>query len=333
MEIQRLISLPIFFLITTFTIIATAELCHPQDKEALLQIKQDFGNPRILRSWTSETDCCSGSWYLVGCDEETNRVNILKVLYTHSVTGQISPAIGNLTGLQILSFSKLPNLGGTIPYSITNLNNLYFLEISYTGISGPVPSFLGTMTNLVDLLLSGNKFTGAVPTSLAQLSKVENLDLARNRLSGTVPEIYGSFKNNYVGIHLSHNLLTGTIPRSYATGNFSSLDVSRNRLTGDASFLFGNPNLNNQVNLAGNQFEFDFSRVKVNPGLQLFDISRNKIYGSIPRSLTKLTGLRVFNVSYNNLCGEIPDGGDLQNFNETSYFYNKCLCGAPLPPC
>ncbi|GAB4843807.1 hypothetical protein Ancab_040475 [Ancistrocladus abbreviatus] len=311
---------------------AAAELCNPIDKQALLDIKQSLGNPRILRTWHPNTDCCSG-WFLVSCNKsDANRVWFLKVLYSHHVSGHISPAIGNLTHLEILSFSKLPNLSGSLPQTLTNLNKLTYLEVSHTNIGGTVPEFLSQMTSLTDLILTGNQFTGSVPPSLVRLTKLENLWLDENKLTGAIPSNYGSFGNNILDLTLAGNQLTGPIPRSLANGNFSTLNFSRNKLTGDASFLFPNKNLLG-IDLNKNLLSFDLSNVKFNLFLQDIDISHNMIYGRIPKSLTKLTNLQRLNVTYNNLCGPIPTGGTLQNFNETSYFHNKCLCGAPLPAC
>ncbi|GAB2227993.1 hypothetical protein Droror1_Dr00009822 [Drosera rotundifolia] len=303
----------------------SAELCHPQDKAALLQIKQDFGNPRTLKTWTPETDCCA-DWFLVSCNNTNNRVYFLKVLYSHHVTGFISPAIGDLTYLTILAFSKLPKVTGTIPQSITKLTNLEFLDISYTGISGTIPEFLFEMNSLTTLILSGNKFTGPLPTSPNLLNL--DLDLNNNLFTGTIPAIYASFK----GVSVAGNKLTGTVPKVFEHGNFSTFDVSNNKLTGDPSFVFNNKNLF-VIHLQGNDFTFDLSKVKYSVIFQEIEIQKNKIYGTIPTSFTKITGLRVFNVSYNNLCGKIPVGGNLQSFDTSVYFHNKCLCGAPLPAC
>ncbi|GAB4843806.1 hypothetical protein Ancab_040474 [Ancistrocladus abbreviatus] len=312
--------------------IAATELCNPIDKQALLDIKQSLGNPRILRTWDQNTDCCGG-WFLVLCKSDTNRVWFLKVLYSHHVFGQISPAIGNLTHLEVLNFSKLPHLSGTLPHTLANLKKLYSLWVSYTNISGPIPEFLSQMTNLTDLFLTGNQFTGSVPPSLVQLTKLETLHLDKNKLTGAIPANYGSFARNILYLTLAGNQLTGPIPKSFANGNFSTLDLSRNKLTGDASFLFPNPNVF-EIDINRNLLSFDLSKVKkFNSVLNHIDISFNNIYGNIPKSLTELTGLQYLNVTYNNLCGPIPTGGTLQNFNETSYFHNKCLCGAPLPAC
>ena len=128
-------------------------------------------------------------------------------------------------------------------------------------------------------------------------------------------------------------MLSGPIPKSMGNLNFSFLfDVSRNKLEGDASFLFGKSKAVSTMDLSRNQFEFDISRVEFSTNLTTLDLNHNKIYGSLPSSLTKLA-LQSFNVSYNRLCGAIPQGGRLQEYDMYAYFHNKCLCGAPLPPC
>ncbi|TKY62563.1 Polygalacturonase inhibitor [Spatholobus suberectus] len=35
-----------------------SELCNPEDKKVLLQIKNDLNNPYLLASWDPNTDCC-----------------------------------------------------------------------------------------------------------------------------------------------------------------------------------------------------------------------------------------------------------------------------------
>jgi hypothetical protein len=82
-----------------------------------------------------------------------------------------------------------------------------------------------------------------------------------------------------------------------------------------------------------------------------FDLSGNKLYGSIPRSLLSLelleslllqdnylkgsipefnhSSLRVFNVSSNDLNGSIPTTHTLQSFGPDSYSSNPQLCGPP----
>ena len=67
--------------------------------------------------------------------------------------------------------------------------------------------------------------------------------------------------------------------------------------------------------------------------LESLDLSRNKLFGDIPASLSNLTFLSDLDVSYNNLTGRIPSGSQLQTiYAAHPYMYegNDGLCGPPL---
>ncbi|XP_022151656.1 polygalacturonase inhibitor-like, partial [Momordica charantia] len=133
-------------------------------------------------------------------------------------------------------------------------------------------------------------------------------------------------------LYLSHNQLSGEIPTSLAGIDFNVIDLSRNKLQGDASMIFGGNKTTQIVNLSRNLLEFNLSAVVFPQSLTSLDLNHNKIFGGIPPEMTKLS-FQFMNVSYNRLCGEIPVGGQLQSFDVYSYFHNKCLCGAPLGSC
>lgn len=156
----------------------------------------------------------------------------------------------------------------------------------------------------------------------------------RNKLSGPIPESFGSFKTPLVLLDLSNNMLSGTIPKSLGKLNISTLDLSNNKLTGDALFLFGKNKPLQQISLRQNQFKFDFSKVVRPLELASLDIAFNQVYGSIPREFGQFHGWTLFNVSYNQLCGKVPKGGRLKQFSVYGMAHNKCLCDAPgLPTC
>lgn len=284
---------------------AISELCNPQDKKVLLQIKKDLNNPYLLASWNPDTDCCD--WYCVQCDLKTHRINSLTLFSDTNFSAQIPPSVGLLPYLETLEFHKLPKLTGPIQPAIAQLTRLTSLRISWTNISGPVPSFLARLTSLTFLDLAFNNLTGSIPGSLSQLPNLLALHLDRNHLTGSIPSSFGSFKSN-PDIYLSHNNLTGPIPTELGNLSISVLDLLRNQLS------------------------FDLSEVEFPASLTSLDLSHNKVYGKLPMGLTALD-LQYLNVSYNRLCGEIPVGGKLQSFELYSYFHNKCLCGSPLPSC
>ncbi|KAJ0699764.1 putative leucine-rich repeat domain superfamily [Helianthus annuus] len=112
------------------------------------------------------------------------------------------------------------------------------LRLSWTNLSGPVPSFLSQLPNLNFLDLSFNNLTGSIPPELSKLTNLGALHLDRYKLTGVIPESFGTFTGNVPDPYLSHNQLTGYVPISLGYLNFSRVDVSRNRLTGDFSMFF-----------------------------------------------------------------------------------------------
>ncbi|KAJ1380337.1 Leucine-rich repeat [Sesbania bispinosa] len=318
-----------------FSPFALSERCHSQDKKALLKIKEDLNNPYLLASWDPNEDCCE--WYCVKCDDKTNRIYELDIsssLPDPDLKGQIPPSVGDLPYLEYLTFHKLPNLVGPIQPTITKLTKLKYLIITNTNISGPVPDFLAQIKSLELLHLSFNNLSGSIPGSLYQLPNLVSLHLDRNKLTGPIPDSFGSFNKPGPDLILSHNQLSGPIPGSLGNLDPERIDLSRNKLEGDASMLFGSTKRTQILDLSRNMLEFDLSNMKFpKKSLIWLDLNHNKIYGSIPVGLTKVEYLQQFNVSYNKLCGEIPQGGELQRFDMYSYFHNKCLCGSPLPPC
>ncbi|KAK1412885.1 hypothetical protein QVD17_34473 [Tagetes erecta] len=280
--------------------------CNKNDEKTLLKIKKSLGDPDILASWKKTLDCCE--WNNVACDvQNSGRVTELTIS-SSNISGQIPEEIGDLPYLETLVFRDLKNLNGEIPLAITKLTRLTQLIISKTHISGPVPSFLSKLTNLY------------------------NLDLSFNKLTGSIPESLGGFTGHVPNIYLSHNQLSGNVPKSLGYLNFSIIDFSSNHLTGDLSMFFGANKTIQIADFSRNNFQFDISELEYPWSLASLDLSHNKIYGSLPETLTEVF-LAYFNVSYNRLCGKIPQGGDLQYFDKSCYVHNRCLCGSPLPPC
>ncbi|KAK9053261.1 hypothetical protein SSX86_029894 [Deinandra increscens subsp. villosa] len=316
-------------------LVATAERCHPDDKTAILKFKNSFSNGReLLTSWTPDRDCCD----IFDCDETTNRIIDFSLTYSN-LAGPIPESIGDLTFLKTFRLHKMPYLIGQIPRALTNLKHVTFFDISWTNVSGRVPTFLSELQSVMILTLSFNNLSGPIPSSLATLPNMIGLDLSRNRLTGSIPNSFGHLVSpSSLGLSLSHNMLSGEIPASLGNMNFSSIDVSRNNLFGDASMLFGSSKNTTTIDISRNNFAFDLSRVSfMTNNLVTLDISQNKIYGEIPSQILESYMLQSLNVSYNRLCGTIPSPWKLkyrsEGFDNSSFLHNRCLCGSPLPQC
>ncbi|KAI7981443.1 Leucine-rich repeat protein FLOR 1 [Camellia lanceoleosa] len=66
--------------------------------------------------------------------------------------------------------------------------------------------------------------------------------------------------------------------------------------------------------------------VKFPNTLKDLDLSRNLVFGKLPKAIS---GLEKLNVSNNHLCGPIPPN----KFPASAFSDNDCLCGSPLSPC
>ncbi|GAB2233226.1 hypothetical protein Droror1_Dr00002445 [Drosera rotundifolia] len=277
--------------------------CDPNDKEILLQIQASLGNPqKLVDNWQLEGGCCK-SWG-VECND-IGRVRYFFASFSDHPF-QIPPSVGGLEYLEYMAFSDLPNLVGSIPDTVATLSHLQTLRISNCRLSGQIPSFLGQIKSLQTIDLNTNNLSGSIPSSLSQLKYLTQLALSNNKLTGPIPELRSldpSFnKQNPLYIWLYFNNLSGTIPKSFGNISIEWLDVAGNKLTEDASFLFGHDKAIRFLCLSRNQFSFDLSNVTVPQFMEGLLINDNKIYGCIPESFNR-AAFDQFDVSNNLLRG------------------------------
>lgn len=169
-------------------------------KDALIAIYNSTNGD----NWTNNTNWLSNepisTWY--GVTTNGNKITELN-FENNNLTGTLPTEIGNLTGLEWLSFY----LG----------NN----------ISGPLPESIGNLTELRLLSFEDNNFTGEIPNSYSNLTKLSGFWLWNNKLSGNVPEFLTTF-NNLVFLDISFNQFSGTLPDFTTLPNLNWLNISSN---------------------------------------------------------------------------------------------------------
>ena len=188
----------------------------------------------------------------------------------NQLSGEIPPALGNLTGLKSLALQR-NQLSGEIPPALGNLTNLERLSLQGNQLSGEIPPELGNMA----VFLHGNQLEvpatndvdRAVLTTLYNATDGENWGAHQNWLSDEhVFQWYGvavGSNGRVTGLYLSENGLSGEIPPDL--GNLTSLralDLTLNDLQGEIP-----PELGNLVNL------------------QSLWIFANRLSGCVPTSL------------------------------------------------
>ncbi|KAG4192673.1 hypothetical protein ERO13_A07G164800v2 [Gossypium hirsutum] len=160
-------------------------------------------------------------------------------------------------------------------------NRVVELRLPGIGLSGPLPIAIGNLTQLHTLSLRFNALSGSIPSDFAKLTSLRKLYLQGNRFSGEIPAFLFTLQK-LIRLNLANNNFTGTIPESF------------NNLT----------------------------------RLGTLYLENNHLSGSIPE--IDLPALVQFNVSFNKLNGSIPKG--LSGKPKTAFEGNS-LCGKPLVSC
>uniref|UniRef100_A0A5B7B3Y2 non-specific serine/threonine protein kinase n=1 Tax=Davidia involucrata TaxID=16924 RepID=A0A5B7B3Y2_DAVIN len=153
---------------------------------ALMAIKYGLHDPyNVLENWDiNSVDPCS--WRMVTCSPD-GYVSALG-LPSQSLSGTLSPGIGNLSNLQSVLLQNNA-ISGPIPASIAKLEKLQTLDLSHNKFNGGIPSSLGDLNNLNYLRLNNNSLTGPIPESLSKVEGLTLVDLSFNNLSGSLPKI------------------------------------------------------------------------------------------------------------------------------------------------
>ncbi|KAK1603711.1 hypothetical protein QYE76_027384 [Lolium multiflorum] len=163
--------------------------CRPQERDALLAIKQGIAEKEDLWSWQQESqDCCQ--WKRITCNSVTGHVMELDLSGSY-LQGQISPSLLSLKHLEYLNLRSTFLCGpdGRLPEFLGSLSNLRHLDLSYLNCPGELPLQLGNLSKLEHLDLThlyddSRRSMGLTDISwLARLTLLVHLDMSYTNLS------------------------------------------------------------------------------------------------------------------------------------------------------
>ncbi|KAK8947852.1 putative inactive leucine-rich repeat receptor-like protein kinase [Platanthera guangdongensis] len=207
----------------------------------------------------------------------------------HGITGDEADALlvfkASLTNASALSSWSSTNGSPCSPASTWNgiacdAGSVASLRLAGLGLSGRIDvEALARLPGLRSISLNGNSFSGQIPP-FSRLQALKSIYLSGNSFSGPIPNDFFSAAYHLKKLWLSSNAFEGSIPPSLAKA---------------VSLM--------ELHLEGNRFS-----------------------GSIPD--LRITTLVSFNVSKNKLSGPIPSS--LSKFNASSFAENAGLCGSPL---
>ncbi|KAF4359474.1 hypothetical protein F8388_001518 [Cannabis sativa] len=253
----------------------------------------------------------------------------LTLLYLdrNQFSGPLPEIFGSFSELRFLNLSH-NKFSGKIPNSISTLYpKLTFLELNHNLFTGKIPDFLGKFKALDTLSLSHNKLSGTVPKTFVNLTKIFNLHLSHNNLTDPFPELkvkgIESLDLSYNNFHLK------TIPKWVTTSPiiyslklakcgikmklddwkpsqthfYDFIDLSENEISGSPIGLLNRTELLVGFWASGNKLKFDLEKLKIVKTLKYLDLSKNLVFGKVPKAVT---GVGKLNLSHNHLCGAIP---------------------------
>ncbi|AQK81527.1 LRR receptor-like serine/threonine-protein kinase EFR [Zea mays] len=294
-----------------------------------------------LRSWNSTAHFCR--WAGVSCIR--GHVVSLQLSYL-GLVGTISPAIGNLTYLELLDLNR-NQPSGSIPSSIGRLRRLTYLGLCDNGgVGGEIPDSLRNCTGLTVVYLNNNSFVGGIPTWLGTFQNLSYLYLSQNSLSGEIPPSLGNLTKLQI-LTLDQNLLEGPIPEGLSRlSSMQVFDVHQNSLRGEIPPGFFNLSSLQQLNLASNAFHGRLplplppdSGARMS-NLRYLLLGGNRLAGPIPAAIANASGLATLSLANNSFSGQVPPEfsgtmpasvGNLSKHLKTLGLANNRVSG-PIPP-
>ncbi|XP_013716483.1 receptor-like protein 1 isoform X2 [Brassica napus] len=233
-------------------------------------------------------------------------------------------ALLNLRELD-LSFNALTNT----PYCLANLSRLRTLELSENQISGDLSSFVpGLPSTLEYLSLFDNDFNGSFWFS----SLVNHTRLTVFKLSSKVGKIQAQDESSWLPpfqlkmLKLKRFDLGSAIPSFLAhQHDLRFIHISYSQLTGPFPGWLVQNNTKLEAIILNNNFLTEFRLPTLVHGIQVLDISSNRIYGSLPKDIgVVFPHLKYINFSSNHNHGTIPSSmGEMRSLELLDMSYNR----------
>ncbi|KAL0867340.1 hypothetical protein Bca101_046458 [Brassica carinata] len=270
-----------------------------------------------------------------------NNLHISSTLHLPSPIGSLALSSCNIsefprflqtqTGLFFLNISA-NRFQGKVPEWLWRLPGLGFLDISqnlFTGFEGPSDVIQTSPIEMLDIssnsfhhpfpllpnstrsfLASDNHFAGNIPKEICELVALETLVLTNNNFSGSIPRCFDNFNTTLAVLHLRNNSLSGNIPEDFFSVGLISLDVGRNRLSGELPKSLVNCTKLEFLNVEDNEISDTFPFwLRLLPDLQILVLCSNRFHGPIfspgDDSLS-FPKLRIFDISENLFTGVLP---------------------------
>jgi Leucine-rich repeat (LRR) protein len=206
------------------------------------------------------------------------------------------------------------------------------IDISDNELSGTVPEWGRLLPTVEFVDFSNNKFNGTIPftSDKTQWASLEYVYLANNQFSGEIPI---SWPSKIKLLDISGNNLHGTLNESLLR---SSSELQFLLLENNTKLLF---DLNKLLRYSRNIKTLNLKNTslsgKINAGdvqnlasIEIFDLSYNRISGTIPEVIGNLTTLKKISLCNNQLSGSIPSQVGMLKYLQGLHLEENLLTGS-----
>ncbi|MCO5602653.1 hypothetical protein L7F22_056788 [Adiantum nelumboides] len=220
--------------------------------------------------------------------------------------GEIPTSLSNCSELNQLLLGFNYEIRGGIPRELFRLHKVDQLDLQYNALTGSIPQEIGNASSLLSkVILNNNNLTGSLPPQLGFLPELLQLNLEYNWLRGAIPRELSNCTKLFL-IKGNRNLLTGPIPSSFGyLDKLEHLILDNNQLSGIVPSSLSNCSRMTNVSLNNNLLEGPLLAAAL-PNMLYFDMSNNRLSGSLPSQLGSMSQVQLMDISINNLSGGIP---------------------------
>ncbi|XP_027924111.1 receptor-like protein EIX2 [Vigna unguiculata] len=249
--------------------------------------------------------------------EDTKFAYLVFLDLSHNkLSGTLPYTIGQLSNLWFLSISSNELKGNISEKHILNLSGLKIFDVSKNSLSFNLDSDWVPPFQLVALYASSCNLGPQFPMWLKQQRKLQVLQISNTYIMDSFPEWFGDISSSLLYINVSHNNLRGILPKSLSgikTGLISTWDFSFNHLSGPLPSF---PLKVYELFLSNNMFTGFVSSFCETSSMSVtyLDLSSNALTGLLPNCWQNFPSLEVLNLANNSLSGRVSESfGNLQN--------------------
>ncbi|PIN10653.1 Serine/threonine protein kinase [Handroanthus impetiginosus] len=309
----------LFLLLSSIPFLVNSQFS-PAERATLLNLKREWGNPPTLESWDATSSPCD--WPEIKCSGDGSVISIS--VNNYNINGSIPESISTLEYLTVLDLS-FNSFSGNFPTAILNCSKLQYLDLSQNLFVGNIPANIDLLKSLQHLDLSANNFTGDIPPEIGNLTQLKNLHLYMNLFEGSYPKEISNLVNLET-LRLAYNGFSpAAIPPEFGKlRNLKYIWMRQANVVGEIPESFVNLSSLEHLDLAENDMEGEIpSGLFLLKNLSEVYLFKNWFSGNIPQVIESLNLVEV-DLSMNNLTGLIPeDFGKLKNLQFLNLFANK----------